>query len=83
MDPGATILMTDHDFTDAVESLIRIHNGQPGRPPLHYPAPLQPRAVPPANPRRVLARQARADVATVARAARARRALARITRRAA
>lgn len=76
--------MRDHDFGPAVDSLCDIHHGTgKGRPPLHYPAPLQPRAVPPANPRRVLARQARADVATVARAARARRALARITRRAA
>ena len=38
--------MSDHDFRPAVDSLIAIHNGQPGRPPLHYPAPVQPRAVP-------------------------------------
>ena len=70
-----------HDFRPAVDSLIAIHNGQPGRPPLHHPAPLQPRAVPPATGR-VRARPRR-DLATVTRQTRVRQALARITRRAA
>lgn len=32
----------DHDFGPAVDSLVAIHNGEPGRPPLHWPAPIQP-----------------------------------------
>lgn len=36
--------MTDHDFGPAVESLIAIHNGEPGRPV--GPRTLPPRPLP-------------------------------------
>lgn len=72
----------DHDFTEAVESLIAIHNGQPGRPPLHYPAPLQPRSVPPVRTLRNPAprRPWGADLAAVTRRRRVLDALARMRR---
>lgn len=68
----------DWSYHAAVESLLAIHNGDKGRPPLHWPAPLQPRSVPPTRTR--LPRSG--DLATVTRWARTRQALGRITRKA-
>ena len=74
----------DWDYGPAVESLVAIHNHKPGRPPMHWPAPTQPRSVPPVRPATTItARQARLDHPAVTRTSRYRAALARIVRTAA
>lgn len=77
-------MSAQHDFRPAVESLVAIHSGQPGRPtpprtlpPRPLPAHLRTASPPPVTQWR----RARHDAANVGRLARARRALARITRR--
>lgn len=72
-----------HDFSAAVESLVAIHTGNPGRPPLHFPAPVQPRVIPARPLPRHLTnptprRRWGTDLATVTRNRRVRPALGRI-----
>lgn len=66
------------DFSDAVDDLIRAHDGQP---PLRPPRPLPPRPLPRHLTNPAPDRRWGRDLRTVTRLQRARRALAAITRR--
>jgi hypothetical protein len=69
-----------HDFSAAVDDLLRIHDGQPPQRP---PRPIPPRPLPRHLTNPTPRRRWNTDLATVTRTGRVRAAYARITRRAA